>query len=132
MREAPYYESRYIRANHPERPLALWLRETLLLPAAGDAVADVWVMIFDRGPNRRAQPVLAQDVGGLPDLLDGFPATREQRVSGVETVAQLVEFLLLVPVTQPEHHQRHRFYRGEGREHVSRNLRTDHPSSIGC
>ena len=44
---APYYESRYIRANHPDRPQALWLRETLLLPTAGDAVADVWVMVFD-------------------------------------------------------------------------------------
>src|SRR5262245_29013802 len=47
MPEAPYYESRYIRANHPHRPQALWLRETLLLPAEGDPVADVWVMVFD-------------------------------------------------------------------------------------
>jgi hypothetical protein len=45
--QAPYYESRYIRANHPEEPRALWLRETLLLPTAGDPVADVWVMLFD-------------------------------------------------------------------------------------
>jgi hypothetical protein len=45
--EAPYYESRYIRANHPELPQALWLRETLLLPTSGDPVADVWVMVFD-------------------------------------------------------------------------------------
>ncbi len=45
--EAPYYESRYIRANHPQLPQALWLRETLLLPTAGDPVADVWVMVFD-------------------------------------------------------------------------------------
>jgi hypothetical protein len=45
--QAPYYESRYIRANHPDRPQALWLRETLLLPTAGDPVADVWVMVFD-------------------------------------------------------------------------------------
>ena len=55
MREAPYYESRYIRANHPERPLALWLRETLLLPTAGDPVADVWVMVFyPEGEGNRA------------------------------------------------------------------------------
>ncbi len=45
--QAPYYESRYIRANHPDRPQALWLRETLLLPTAGEPVADVWVMVFD-------------------------------------------------------------------------------------
>jgi hypothetical protein len=45
--KAPYYESRYLRANHPDRPQALWLRETLLLPTAGDPVADVWMMLFD-------------------------------------------------------------------------------------
>ena len=55
MPEAPYYESRYIRANHPEQPQALWLRETLLLPTAGGPVADVWVMVFDpEGEGNRA------------------------------------------------------------------------------
>jgi hypothetical protein len=55
MPEAPYYESRYIRANHPEQPLALWLRETLLLPTMADPVADVWVMMFDpEGQGNRA------------------------------------------------------------------------------
>jgi hypothetical protein len=55
MPEAPYYESRYIRANHPDQPRALWLRETLLLPTAGDPVADVWVMVFDpEGEGNRA------------------------------------------------------------------------------
>jgi hypothetical protein len=53
--EAPYYESRYIRANHPDKPQALWLRETLLLPTAGDPVAEVWVMVFDpEGQGNRA------------------------------------------------------------------------------
>ena len=56
--KAPYYESRYIRANHPHRPQALWLRETLLLPTAGEPVADVWVMLFDPdGPGNRALKV---------------------------------------------------------------------------
>lgn len=44
---APYYESRFIRANDPLRPRALWLRETLLLPRSGAATADVWLMMFD-------------------------------------------------------------------------------------
>ena len=53
--KAPYYESRYIRANDPDRPQALWLRETLLLPTAGNPVADVWVMVFDpEGAGNRA------------------------------------------------------------------------------
>ena len=52
---APYYESRYIRANHPDVPQALWLRQTLLLPTAGDPAADVWVMLFDpEGAGNRA------------------------------------------------------------------------------
>jgi hypothetical protein len=66
--KAPYYESRYIRANDPERPQALWLRETLLLPTAGDPVADVWVMVFDpEGAGNRAlkepYPIDAADYG---------------------------------------------------------------------
>jgi hypothetical protein len=53
--EPPYYESRFVRANHPHRPQALWLRETLLLPSTGDSVADVWVMVFDpEGAGNRA------------------------------------------------------------------------------
>jgi hypothetical protein len=62
----PYYESRFIRANHPDRAQAIWLRWTLLLPALGEPVADVWVMIFDPdGTGNRAikvpHPVTAAD-----------------------------------------------------------------------
>ena len=45
--KAPYYESRFIRANNPDRAEALSLRSTLLLPTAGVPVADAWVMVFD-------------------------------------------------------------------------------------
>jgi hypothetical protein len=45
--KAPYYESRFIRANDPVRARALWMRSTLLLPTAGVPVADSWVMLFD-------------------------------------------------------------------------------------
>jgi hypothetical protein len=45
---APYYESRFIRANHPHRPRAVWLRETLLLSRSGTSSSDVWVMVFER------------------------------------------------------------------------------------
>ncbi|KAA0080821.1 hypothetical protein CIW52_24015 [Mycolicibacterium sp. P9-64] len=56
--KTPYYESRFVRANHPDRPLALWLRETLLLPTVGAPVADVWVMVFDpEGAGNRALKV---------------------------------------------------------------------------
>jgi hypothetical protein len=62
--KAPYYESRFIRANHPDRPQALWLRETLLLTSPGAASADVWVMVFDPdGAGYRAlkQPYSIED-----------------------------------------------------------------------
>ena len=45
--KAPYYESRFIRANRPDGPQALWLRETLLLAERGASSADVWLMVFD-------------------------------------------------------------------------------------
>ncbi|WP_445166641.1 hypothetical protein ACTXG7_22770 [Mycolicibacterium sp. Dal123E01] len=66
----PYYESRFVRANHPDRAQAIWLRWTLLLPTPGDAVADVWVMVFDPdGAGNRAvkvpHPVTEADY--LPD-----------------------------------------------------------------
>ena len=66
--KAPYYESRFLRANNPDCPQALWLRSTLLLPTAGEPVADVWVMVFDPdGAGHRAlkQPyaVGASDFG---------------------------------------------------------------------
>jgi hypothetical protein len=54
----PYYESRFVRANHPNQAVALWLRETLLLPTVGEPVADVWVMVFDpEGAGNRALKV---------------------------------------------------------------------------
>ena len=62
----PYYESRFIRANHPDRPQAVWLRWTLLYPQPGEPVADVWVMVFDPdgGGNRAVKqphPVAVAD-----------------------------------------------------------------------
>lgn len=45
--QAPYYESRFIRANAPNADRALWVRETLLLTTTGATSADVWVMVFD-------------------------------------------------------------------------------------
>ncbi len=66
--EPPYYESRFVRANHPSAPKALWLRETLLLPTTGESVADVWVMVFDpEGAGNRAikvgHPLRESDYG---------------------------------------------------------------------
>jgi hypothetical protein len=46
---AGHYESFYQRANHPDRPLAFWLRYTIFAPK-GDpsaAVGELWAVAFD-------------------------------------------------------------------------------------
>jgi hypothetical protein len=52
LAEAPYYESRFLRANDRDGPRAVWVRETLLVPTAGEPAADVWVMMFDPSGHR--------------------------------------------------------------------------------
>jgi hypothetical protein len=44
-----HYESWYLRANHPSRPLAFWIRYTIFAPAGrpADAVGQLWAVAFD-------------------------------------------------------------------------------------
>lgn len=42
-----HVESYFLRANHPSRPLALWLKATLLAPLDGPPVAEAWFIFFD-------------------------------------------------------------------------------------
>jgi len=46
---AGHYESWFVRANHPTRTLAFWIRYTLFVPKGrrADAVAEVWAIWFD-------------------------------------------------------------------------------------
>lgn len=46
---AGHYESWFQRANHPERPLAFWIRYTLFSPKdrPRDAVGELWAIWFD-------------------------------------------------------------------------------------
>jgi hypothetical protein len=46
---AGHYESFFLRANHPARPLAFWIRYTLFSPAGrpGEAEAELWAIFFD-------------------------------------------------------------------------------------
>jgi hypothetical protein len=46
-RRSGHYESFYLRANHPDRPLACWLRYTVLAPVDGAAVGELWAVVFD-------------------------------------------------------------------------------------
>jgi hypothetical protein len=53
------YESFYLRANHPTRPLAFWLRYTIFSPASGSdaALGELWAVVFDgeTGTNESAK-----------------------------------------------------------------------------
>ena len=44
-----HYESWFLRANHPSRPLAFWVRYTVFVPKGrpGDAVGELWATWFD-------------------------------------------------------------------------------------
>jgi hypothetical protein len=47
--QAGHYESFYQRANHPDRPLAFWIRYTIFAPAhdPGAAIGELWAIAFD-------------------------------------------------------------------------------------
>ena len=49
-----HYESFFIRANHPTRPLAFWIRYTIFSPrgAPENAVGELWAILF-RGEGNR-------------------------------------------------------------------------------
>ncbi len=46
---AGHYESYFLRANHPERPQAFWIRYTIFLPkgAPERAIGELWAAYFD-------------------------------------------------------------------------------------
>jgi len=49
-----HYESYFQRANHPQRPLAFWIRYTVFSPkdSPGDAVGELWAIYFDGERNQ--------------------------------------------------------------------------------
>ncbi len=51
-----HYESWFVRANHPTRPLALWVRYTVFQPAgdASKAIGELWAIAFDGETGRHA------------------------------------------------------------------------------
>ncbi|MDX1693669.1 MAG: hypothetical protein R3208_07875 [Ketobacteraceae bacterium] len=44
-----HYESYFLRANHPEKPHAFWIRYTIFSPKGrpGDTIGELWVIYFD-------------------------------------------------------------------------------------
>ena len=45
-----HYESWFLRANHPHKPQAFWIRYTLFVPADDrPALGELWAIWFDAG-----------------------------------------------------------------------------------
>ena len=53
---AGFYESFFVRANHPTRPLAFWIRYTVFCPKdrPADARGELWAIYFDAEQHRVA------------------------------------------------------------------------------
>ena len=51
-----HYESFFLRANHPARPKAFWIRYTIFSPKGRphDAIGELWAIYFDGERNHHA------------------------------------------------------------------------------
>ncbi|HEV2236391.1 MAG TPA: hypothetical protein VGR57_06980, partial [Ktedonobacterales bacterium] len=65
---AGHYESFFVRANHPARPLAFWIRYTIFSPTGQPDLAEgeLWAVVFDGETGRhvavrRAAPLAECD-----------------------------------------------------------------------
>ena len=70
-----HYESFFLRANHPSRPLAFWIRYTIFCPKgrAGDAMGELWAVFFDGETHRH---VVAKQEYPLADCVFDTSAFR--------------------------------------------------------
>ncbi|GAC1318152.1 MAG: hypothetical protein NVSMB25_07160 [Thermoleophilaceae bacterium] len=66
--EAGLYESFYLRAGHPTRPLAAWIRYTVLKRPGREPRGSLWFTLFDReaGPPQATKVTLAPGDLSIP------------------------------------------------------------------
>lgn len=71
---AGHYESFYQRANHPDRPLAFWIRYTVFAPAGAPAAAvgELWAVAFDGETGRHTVAKDEFPIGDCTLDRDGF------------------------------------------------------------
>lgn len=69
-----HYESFYLRANHPDRPLAFWIRYTLFSPRGRpeDAIGELWAVFFDGERNRHTAVKRELPLGDCEFATDAF------------------------------------------------------------
>ena len=86
---AGHYESYFVRANHPRRALAFWIRYTIFAPHGrpADAVGQLWAIYFDA---ERGQPVAVKQ--DFPLAACDLPADRlEMRIGAARLSESAVE-----------------------------------------
>ena len=73
LSQGGHVESWFVRANHPSRPLALWLKATVLRRLDGSAVAERWFIWFDgeRGTSFGHRDTVALDQASFESRPDG-------------------------------------------------------------
>ena len=86
-----HVESYFLRANHPEQRMALWLKATILRRLDGDAVAELWCVVFDgerrrTWANKATVPYSEAEFGPAPPKIELAGATfvldRRGRLTG--------------------------------------------------
>ena len=84
-----HYESFYLRANHPARPLAFWIRYTVFVPRGrpDDAIGELWGVFFNGETNahcvvKREEPVAGCRFGDGPDVTIGDARLTETTLTG--------------------------------------------------
>jgi hypothetical protein len=115
--QAGHYESFFLRANHPNRPLAFWIRYTLFSPnrRPENALGELWAVFFDGGThqhvavkqefpiaqcvfNTSAFFVRVGDACLEPGKLNGTIASGDHRIAWNLTSNGDAEPLLLLPL----------------------------------
>lgn len=66
------YESYYLRAAHPEDPVAVWIRYTVQKPRGRDPKASLWFTLFDQSAGRPFAEKLTVDQGQLSEPEKGW------------------------------------------------------------
>lgn len=69
-----HYESYFLRANHPSRPLAFWIRYTIFSPKhrPQDAVGELWAIHFDGETGRHSAAKQQRPIGDCAFSPTGF------------------------------------------------------------
>ena len=84
-----HYESFFLRANHPTRPLAFWIRYTIFSPKAlpESALGELWAVFFNGETNQHA---VAKQEYRLADCLFDTSAFRVQ-IGGAKLSPQYLQ-----------------------------------------